>query len=239
MYKKKNRCAIKKISKTEYIRLNVPVFNIDGEIIDYESDGIVYKMNPYEKINGAKERNKRSLQKIYNDALHMIQKNFRNTKGENKLLLELTYDGANKTNDHKKIHNDFRYYWKRLTYKYNDYDLGYIAIVEPNGDGNFHIHMILQSLNGNKLDITPKDIETIWRNGSVKIEEFHRNYIASYFIAHFAGIDILTEEEIKELEQQNDIEEKNGKKYAKGKRLSYYPDGMQIYRYSRNMEKYM
>jgi hypothetical protein len=47
----------------------------------------------------------------------------------------------------------------------------------------------------------------------------------------------LTDEQAEKYAKEDDIKEKNGKKYIKGKRLDFYPDYMQIYRNSRNLKK--
>lgn len=233
------RCPIKVISKTEYLKLNVPVRDRYGNIQSYTSDGEVHEVMPIEKQSGEQMRNRRSLRKIFVDLRQLIQVNFGDNQGKNKntQFLTLTYEGAKQTKDPKVIQLDFKNFWLRFSRMFPSYELGYVAIVEPHASGMFHIHMLLKSLNGTELAFQGAELYNIWRNGYVTVEDIISDHIGAYFIAYFSNLEILPEDEIKELENQGDIKEKDGKKYVKGKRLDMYPDGMQIYRYSRNLKK--
>ena len=178
-------------------------------------------------------RNRRSLKRIFKDMRQKIAHNYQG--GINELFVTLTY--AEQTNDPEKVHADFKAFWQRLKRAYKDKELGYISIVEPHGTGMFHIHLLLQEVNGEHLYIPFEDMARIWGQGAVKVERLETvDNIGAYFIAYFSNLEI-PEDEVEKYASEGDIEERNGKKYIKGKRLDFYPDGMQIARSSRNMTR--
>lgn len=178
-------------------------------------------------------RNRRSLKRIFKDLRQKIAHNYQG--GINELFVTLTY--AEQTNDPEKVHADFKAFWQRLKRAYRNKELGYISIVEPHGTGMFHIHLLLQEVNGEHLYIPFEEMARIWGLGAVTVERLETvDNIGAYFIAYFSNLEI-PEGKLAEYEAQGDVEEKNGKKYIKGKRLDFYPDGMQIARSSRNMTR--
>ncbi len=218
----KPRCHIRKISKTEYLKgyyLPDKVFVSTGEVYTMPSK------------DGQQYRNRRSLRKIFKDLRYLINSNY--VGGECELFVTLTY--ADQTNDGKQIHRDFGKFWERLKYRYRDHALKYISIVEPHESGNYHIHLLLQS---DKHLYIPNDVmESIWGLGYTKTERLDNvDNIGAYFVAYFTNME-LSPEEADKYAAQNDITERNGKKYIKGRRLDFYPDHFKIYRYSANISK--
>jgi hypothetical protein len=218
----KPACHIKRVTKELYMkgRYDNGVFVTDGEVFSVA-------------VKEEQMRNRRSLKRIFKDLRQKIAHNYQG--GINELFVTLTY--AEQTNDPQKVHADFKAFWQRLKRAYADKELGYISIVEPHGSGMFHIHLLLQEVNGEHLYIPFEDMARIWGLGAVKVERLETvDNIGAYFIAYFSNLEI-PEDKLAEYEAQGDVEEKNGKKYIKGKRLDFYPDGMQIARSSRNMAR--
>ena len=218
---------IRKISRNLYIKLKYKR-DSSGHIIDeVYSDGEVFEMsdNP--------DRNARSLRKIFKDLRQLIATNF-TPDSEKQLFVTLTY--AENMQDEKQAYKDYDRFWKRLKYAMPDHNLNYISIVEPQGRGAWHIHMLLKSDKPLYDDYeTKKKLYDIWGNGLTYTEKLNNvDHIGAYFIAYFTNAEIP---EDKLSEYRDDIVEKNGKKVIKGERLKFYPDYMKIYRNSRGIVK--
>lgn len=180
-------------------------------------------------------RNRRSLKKIFKDLRQLIAANFEGGKRE--LFVTLTYTGAEQNNDPKKVHNDFRDFWKRLKRAYSDSGLGYVAVVEPHASGMFHIHALIRAKTAEYLYIPNQTMEAIWGHGSTETERLEDvDHMGAYVIAYMSNAE-LDPETAEKYAAEGDIVEKDGKKYIKGARLDYYPDGMQIHRHSRDIVK--
>lgn len=178
-------------------------------------------------------RNRRSLKKIFKDLRQLIAANFEG--GDKELFVTLTY--AEQTHDPKKIHNDFRDFWKRLKRAYAGAGLGYIAVVEPHASGEFHIHALIRARDVDNLYIPNEVMSQIWGMGFTKTERLEDiDHMGAYVIAYMSNMEIPPEYEA-EYAKYDDIIERDGKKYIKGRRLDYYPDGMQIHRHSRDIVK--
>ena len=218
-------CHIKRISKELYMKGR---YDKEGNFI---TDGEVFSVKQKEDPM----RNRRSLKRIFKDLRQRIAHNF--SGGLNELFVTLTYRGEEQTNDPKKIHTDFKKFWRTLSARYSAADLSYISIVEPHASGKFHIHVLLLAKGVEHLYIPFTELEEIWGHGNAKVERLEDiDHMGAYFIAYFTNLE-LDDEEAAKYEAADDVIEKNGKKYIKGKRLDYYPDGMQIARCSRDLPK--
>lgn len=218
-------CHIKRVTKELYMKGR---YDAEGNFI---TDGEVFEVARKDEPM----RNRRSLKRIFKDLRQKIAHNF--SGGLNELFVTLTYRGEEQTNDPKKVHNDFKNFWDRLKRAYPEEKLSYIAIVEPHGSGKFHIHLLLQAKGVDHLYIPFDHMERLWSHGNAKVERLEDvDHMGAYFIAYFSNLE-LDPEEVAKYEADNDVVEKNGKKYIKGKRLDFYPDGMQIARSSRDMLK--
>lgn len=214
-------CHIKRISKTEYLTGH---YRSDGVFI---SDGEVFEVAKKEEHM----RNRRSLRAIFRTLRQLIATNF--SGGDSELFLTLTY--ADQHNDPQRIYTDIKKFWQKL--RRRNPNLKHISIVEPHASGMFHVHMLLSDTSGDYLYIPDAEIADMWGHGHTKTERLNDiDHMGAYFIAYFTNLD-LSPEEIKIYEAEEDIEYRNGKAVIKGKRLDYYPEWMQIYRYSRNCDK--
>lgn len=218
-------CHIKRVNKELYMKGR---YDAEGNFI---TNGEVFEVTRKDEPM----RNRRSLKRIFKDLRQKIAHNFNG--GLNELFVTLTYRGEEQTNDPQKVHNDFKCFWQRLRRAYEEANLSYIAIVEPHGSGKFHIHLLLQAKGVDHLYIPYDQMEAIWSHGNAKVERLEDvDHMGAYFIAYFSNLE-LDPEEVAKYEADDDVIEKNGKKYIKGKRLDYYPDGMQIARSSRDLRK--
>jgi len=224
-------CAITKIDANTYYK-NKRV-KIDGETIIYVDDSEVYEFMPKDNETGEHMRNRRSLRRIFVTLRQLICTNF--VGAQNEQFITLTYEGDKQTNDPKILHKDFKNFWDRLKRRYLGRDLSYISIVEPHASGNWHIHLLVKSNDGEPLIMHGNELYSVWRNGYVTVEDIKSDNIGAYFIAYFTNMELSSPEDIAKYEGEEDIKEKNGKKYIKGKRLDFYPDNMMIYRMSDNI----
>jgi hypothetical protein len=197
------------------------------------SDGEVYEMAPRndEKVG---MRNIRSLRTIFQELRFLVNANFDQLDSEKQLFITLTY--AENMQDDKRLYKDYDKFIKRLKHRYKEHELAYISIVEPQGRGAWHVHLLLKTLNRDKLEIGNWDLEPIWGHGITHTERLENtDNVGAYFAAYLTNLE-LTDEKINELGLDvNDITEKNGKRIVKGERLKHYPAYMQIYRHSRNV----
>ncbi len=218
-------CHIKKISKEMYLKGR---YDREGNFL---TDGEVHEVHRKDEPM----RNRRSLKKIFKDLRQKITHNF--SGGLNELFVTLTYRGEEQTSDPAKVHGDFKAFWQRLKRAYPDEALSYIAVVEPHGSGKFHVHLLLRANGREHLYIPYEHMTEIWGHGTTQVERLESvDHIGAYFVAYFSNLE-LDPEEVAKYEAEGDVIEKDGKKYIKGKRLDYYPDGMQIARSSRDIEK--
>lgn len=219
----KPECHIKRIAKDLYLKGR---YDREGNFL---SDGVVHEVATKEEPM----RNRRSLKKIFKDLRQLIAANFEG--GEKELFITLTY--AEQTHDPKQIHKDFVAFWKRLQRAYAGAGLGYIAVVEPHASGEFHIHALIRAREVDNLYIPNEVMSQIWGMGFTKTERLEDiDHMGAYVIAYMSNMEIPPEYEA-EYAKHDDIIERDGKKYIKGKRLDYYPDGMQIHRHSRDIVK--
>jgi hypothetical protein len=243
-------CQIKKISKNQYIkgryeiRRTVDYLPAAEEIRAgakikahteklFISEGEVFEVAEKKPDETGSTRNKRSLRGIFRELRYLINSNFNNAEKDKQLFITLTYE--ENMQDYKKLHADFRDFYKRLKRCLKSHELSYISIVEPQERGAWHVHLLLKTLNQAKLYIHHEDIEKLWGHGATRTERLNCDNIGSYFIAYLSNAE-LNDELKNALEiNENDIKEKDGKKYIKGTRLKWYPDYMQIYRHSKNI----
>lgn len=215
---------IKKISSTEYIVLDT------GEIKEYN------------KIQN-RSQDKESLRRTFKKIRQLINTNF--IGNDNELCFTITY--KENITDPKVLYKDFDKFMKKLKYKYKSVD--YINVVEPQGRGAWHCHILLRFNDYNKIYIPNKEIAEMWGHGFVKVKAIKKDIdnLGAYLSAYLGDVE-LDENKISELindgiikvNQPIDVKEVEidgvKKKFIKGGRLSYYPPKMNIYRASRGIK---
>ena len=169
---------------------------------------------------------------------YLINNNF---SGEsNELMLTLTY-GENMT-DYKQLYSDYNKFMKRLCYKLkkDGIKIEYLNVVEPQGRGAWHCHVLIKMIGIKDAYIDHKELEEIWGLGWVWIKRIKNNdNIGAYLTSYLTDLELTQENlsdfigtpvEIKEV----DVDGKK-KRFVKGARLKYYPSGINLYRSSRGI----
>ncbi len=210
------------------------ILKLDKQFYMLKDTGEVKEYNKSENrannISGLKD----SFKKIRD----LINNNF--TGQANELHLTLTY--AENMTDTKRLYNDFMLFFKR--YKYNfGVNIDYLSVIEPQGRGAWHCHVLLKHNDKDKIYIKSSDIAKIWGQGFIKVKALKGvDNIGAYLSAYLGDIE-LTQDTISVFGMnkimQMDIKqvEVSGKQktFIKGGRLYLYPPGMNLYRHSKGI----
>lgn len=222
MEKMNRKNHIKKLDKDRYVDIST------GEIREFE-----HSENRQENYN--------SLRQTFKKLRYLINNNF--TGKANELHITLTYK-ENMT-DTKQLYNDFDRFMKRLRYFYKGYSsLDYLSVVEPQGRGAWHCHLLIRVNDLDKVYIKNRDLKELWGQGFVTIKSLKDvDNIGAYLSAYLADIDL---DEVKDkdtafkvasegCEIKTKIVDGKEKKFIKGGRLHMYPPGMNLYRKSKGI----
>lgn len=228
MYLEK-RCSkpfgIKKLNADQYVLLKT------GEIKEYN------------KIEN-RSQDKESLRKTFKHIRELINTNFLGLANE--LCFTITY--KENVTDPKVLYNDFKKFMKKLKYHFGKID--YINVVEPQGRGAWHCHVLLIFRDHKKIYIPNKRIAELWGYGFVSVKAIKKDIdnLGAYLSAYLGDVEI-NDDNIRELLHDGVVKpgqalnikevEVEGvkKKFIKGGRLHYYPPKMNIYRCSRGIKK--
>lgn len=159
----------------------------------------------------------------------------------------LTY--AENMTDRKRLYEDFKNFHKRFKYWCKKNSVGYpeyIAVVEPQGRGAWHMHIIWIFPDKAPYIENNGVLAPIWGHGFTKIKAVHGvDNIGAYFSAYLADMPL---DEFQRAENDksaytvkyNEVSddetgEPTKKAFVKGARLRLYPSEMNIYRCSRGV----
>ena len=214
---------IQRISADEYIDLRT------GEMCEYQR--AENKSECYLSVR----KSMRTLRNILNS----------NCLNESSLRwITLTY--AENMTDTEQLYKDYDKFWKRFKYYCKKHDIPvpeYISVIEPQGRGAWHCHVMLifpekaPYLDNNTV------IAKLWGHGFTKTKAVHGvDNIGAYFSAYLADLPI---DEAQTLGLKGEVLEKavdasgktEYKKFVKGARLALYPAGMNIFRTSRGIAR--
>lgn len=162
----------------------------------------------------------------------LIGANFVSNKINRKdqLWITLTYrEDVNATdkNSPEIVYKDFKRFIRKLREKHNS-TIEYIAVLEPQASGRWHLHALMKTMNNSKLYISNSDIEKLWGKGFTSTKRLkNSDNVSAYVMAYVSNIEI----DLKSSDKGKAI----SKKVIKGGRLSFYPKGIRIYRRSRNL----
>lgn len=212
-----SECHIQKLSQDKYLLKKT------GEVLDV-------------KHSDTRKDNLDSLRKSFAKLKDLINTNC--TVAENIRWCTLTY--AENMTDPDRLYSDYRKFWqrfKRYCTKNNISVPEYICVVEPQGRGAWHCH-ILYIWKSKAPYIDNRDFQTIWSHGytdiqAVKNVDNFGNYLAAY--VSDVDIDNIAESGLS-LTALKEVRSVNGKMYAKGSRLSLYPPGMKLFRCSKGIK---
>lgn len=217
--KPKSLEGILKLSKTEYMKKDT------GEVLRYN-----LSENRGQNVAGMKD----TFRKIRD----LINNNF--IGGENEIHLTLTY-GEN-MKDTTRLYSDFKYFWKKYKSKYGN-NVDYLTVVEPQGRGAWHCHVLIRHNDKGKVYIPSKELAKLWGHGFIKVKALDGvDNIGAYLSAYLGDVE-LTPENLKEVMARADtnveIKEVKAdgktKAFIKGGRCYMYPPGMNLYRHSKGI----
>lgn len=151
----------------------------------------------------------------------------------NVLFLTLTY--KDNMTDADKLRYDFGNFIKRIPEEFKPYK--WICAVEPQQRGAWHCHVLF--IYNHTVPFVHNDIiANAWKQGFTSTRKVDNvDDIGAYLCAYLT--DVEAEDDVEYVTANMSIKEVNGKskRYIKGGRLSYYPAGFRIFRFSRNCVK--
>lgn len=165
------------------------------------------------------------------------------------LVRWMTFTYAENMTDPKRLYADRGAFWKRVVRWHNSQGLlipEYIAIVEPQGRGAWHLHELW--IYPSKAPYLPnKTIADLWKQGFVTVKKLEDvDNVGAYITAYLCDVPLEEAEQngmdlngcqLKEAEITAEDGTKVKKKYVKGARLNLYPSGMNFYRTSRGVKR--
>ena len=206
--------VMKKINKDEMVN------RYTGEVVNIEHS-----------VSRDDVKNKESLRFTFKNLRRLIGANFEG--GNNELWITLTYrlnDGKPMRNA-TKLFTDFRLLVRKLR-RFLKKELSYIAVIEPQGNGAFHLHVLLKTIDKSVLFIANNKLAKLWGQGFVNVRRLKdSDNVANYVMAYLTNIDLNN------LDGSFENKDNKSKKIVKGGRLGLYPRHFQIYRTSRNIVK--
>lgn len=170
--------------------------------------------------NGGRSDNIASVKRTMKNLRRLIAANF--AGGNDQLWVTLTYAkniNASHSHDTQVVYRDFKVMMQRMRQTFGP--LEYIAVLEPQASGRWHLHVLFKTKDGSELFIPNKDMQKLWGKGFTKTKRLtEQDNVASYVMAYVSNFRI-----------------NNGKtkKDVKGARLYLYPKGVRIYRRSRGI----
>ena len=220
----------RKVGKDKYVIVDGQTGEVSGELNYKKSNSRI------ESLQGVKN----SLRTVRD----LINTNCTNLSYCKWLTLTYSYF----MNDMKKLTFDFQNFNKRCRKKYGGYE--YIAVNEPQSNGNWHIHCIL--IFSHKAPfMDPGEVKyKLWQQGNVDIHNIDNiTNIAAYLTSYLQDAEDSESTDKDEQSSRSGTQDlnddlncksesrNNGKKYIKKKRLSMYSCGSNIYRTSVNIKR--
>lgn len=219
MEKMNTQTYIRKLNKNQYVVLET------GEIKE-----IKHIENRSQSYN--------SLRQTFKKIRYLINNNFFGNRNE--LHVVLTYKENN--TDNSLLYMDFKRFMTRFKRKYEDKgSFDYINVVEPQGRGAWHCHLLLRFNDLDSIFILNSELAELWGQGFVTIKSLKDvDNIGAYLSAYLADLEltddtfrVAVKEDLKIVEREVDGETK---RFIKGGRLHMYPPGMNLYRKSRGVK---
>lgn len=136
-----------RISKYEYINKET------GEIKKY-------------KKTETRSQSPSELRKTFKNLKRTINSNFTGTDSEKHITLTFSTQPI----DPKLVHTEFKRWWRTIKRLFPT--LEYICILEPNDiEGNWHLHILVKSMNNESLDISQELLNKTWKHGFSKVTD--------------------------------------------------------------------
>ncbi len=160
----------------------------------------------------------KKIKKSCHELRRIINLNFTGSHSEK--FLTLTYSCI--MTDYRQVNLDFKKFWGRFLYSYPLCQ--YVRIIEPQGNGSYHLHVLIKRTDGKSLYVPLDMVKQMWNHGGAWIESlpFVDNF-GAYFCPKFvSGITPV---------------DKTSKAYEKGTRVAFYPERFRLYSCSRGIQK--
>ncbi len=187
MENKNNKIKIKKLPY--YVSVENPatikVFTSQNGIIEVESVknkpfalNRFIRLNKYEYIDKetgeikkykkteTRNQSPNELRKTFKNLRRTINSNFTGTDSEKHITLTFSTQSI----DPKSVHTEFKRWWRTMKKLFSS--LEYICILEPNDiQGNWHLHILVKSMNNESLDISQELLNKTWKHGFSKVTD--------------------------------------------------------------------
>lgn len=186
MENKNNKIKIKKLP---YVSVENPatikVFTSQNGIIEVESvknkpfalnrfiriskyeymDSRTGEIKKYKKTE-TRTQSPSELRKTFKNLKRTINSNFTGTDSEKHITLTFSTQPI----DPKLVHTEFKRWWRTIKRLFPT--LEYICILEPNSiQGNWHLHILVKSMNNESLDISQELLNKTWKHGFSKVTD--------------------------------------------------------------------
>lgn len=171
------------------------------------------------------EKRSKSLKDTFTQLRRLINNNF--TGRHSELMLVLTY--STYMDNAEQLYQDFRKFW--LRFKYHFLPSEYIAIIEPQASGSYHIHALVKARDGSMLFVPKQQLDQLWKHGGTYVRRITDvDNLGAYFCSYFTNLDYF---------ENTDIQKKHpsAKMIVKNARLCYYPPNLKIYRCSKGIKR--
>lgn len=217
---------IVEVQHMEKMNRKANIKKLDADTYLEISTGEIKEFNHSEN----RQQNYNSLRQTFKKMRYLINNNF--TGKGNELHITLTY--KENVTDTNQLYKDFKRFMTRLKRKAEKKTtVDYISIVEPQGRGAWHCHVLMRFNELDKVFIKNSEIREMWGNGFVKIKALKGvDNIGAYLSAYLTDIEV---DDQYEKEVQVKIVDGQEKKFVKGGRLHMYPPGMNLYRKSKGI----
>lgn len=186
--------------------------------------------------------NRKGLYKTFANARGLINANVVDV--ENVRWCTLTY--AENMTDPKRLYMDFQQFNQRFQYYCNKKGYSkpeYIVMMEPQGRGAWHAHLLYIWQDQKAPFIPNEDFRELWGHGFVRIKKLDNvDNVGAYLTAYLGDMEI-NEVEVTSCMQCKvvEVEDEDGKKvkkaFVKGARLDLYPANFNMLRCSRGVKR--
>ena len=194
--------------------------------------------------HNTRKDNKKGLYKTFANARAVINANV--TDVSKVRWCTLTY--TENMTDPKRLYTDFEKFNKRFQYycKQKGYSKPeYIVMMEPQGRGAWHAHLLYIWQDMKAPYIANKDFREMWGHGFVKIKKLDNvDNVGAYLTAYLGDMEINEMDLSKAVGKQCkvvEVEDEDGKKVkkaiVKGARLDLYPANFNMLRCSRGVKR--
>lgn len=208
----KSLLKFKRLSKNHYCDLET------GELLHY-------------KHSENRSQSVQSLKRSFGRIRDLVNNNFYG--GVSEVHIILTYRGNMR--DTKRLRTDFKKFWQKFKRKFGT-DFDYITVIEPQGRGAWHHHLLVRNNLGNKIWFDLDELSQLWGHGFIFVRNLKNvDNIGAYLSAYLTDLEVMDEDENGKAVLKKTVDGKE-KKFVKGGRLWLYPPGINLYRKSKGIK---